>query len=117
MTVSFLERTGGRLAYEVSGPAQAPLAVLAHGMGDTRATYRFLAPRLVDAGYRVAALDVRGHGDSSSHWPAYGARLAGEDLLALVQRLGGPAVVVANSATCASGVWAAAEAPAEVAAL
>src|SRR5436305_7631235 len=42
MDIRFLDRTGGRLAYELNGPPEAPLAVLAHGMGDTRATYRFL---------------------------------------------------------------------------
>ena len=55
----FLNVDGGTIAYEVTG-ATGPLVVLAHGMGDSRAAYRFLIPALVEAGYRVAAVDLRG---------------------------------------------------------
>ena len=51
----------GTLVYDVTG--EGPLVVLAHGMGDSRHSYRFLAPMLVDAGYRVANLDIRGSGE------------------------------------------------------
>jgi hypothetical protein len=56
----FADIKGGRIAYDVTG--QGPLAVLSHGIGDHRQVYRFLAPRLAQAGYRVAAADLRGHG-------------------------------------------------------
>ena len=45
------------LAYDVSG--EGPLVVLAHGIGDSRHSYRFVAPALVAAGYRVATGAVR----------------------------------------------------------
>jgi hypothetical protein len=48
----FADIKGGRIAYDVTG--QGPLAVLSHGIGDHRQVYRFLAPRLAQAGYRVA---------------------------------------------------------------
>ncbi|SDY65447.1 Pimeloyl-ACP methyl ester carboxylesterase [Micromonospora pattaloongensis] len=111
MGTAFLEVPGGRLAYEATGPADGPLVVCAHGMGDTRASYRFLTPALVAAGHRVVTVDLRGHGKSSSGWPAYSARLIGEDLLALIRHLGGRATLIAHSISCASAVWAAAEAP------
>ncbi|MGH3192240.1 MAG: hypothetical protein ACRDOL_34335 [Streptosporangiaceae bacterium] len=38
-------------------------------MGDTRNAYRFLVPPLAAAGYRSAAADLRGHGESSTGWP------------------------------------------------
>lgn len=68
----FLDVDGGTLAYEVAG--SGPLVVLAHGMGDSRRAYRFMAPALVEAGYRVAALDLRGCGESSPAWSGPGTR-------------------------------------------
>jgi pimeloyl-ACP methyl ester carboxylesterase len=88
-----------------------------HGMGDDRRAYRFLAPALAAAGYRVATLDVRGHGESSAGWPGYGASVLAPDALALVEHLGGPAVLLGHSSTARAAVWAAAEAPERVAGL
>ena len=62
----FVDIDGGRIAYDVTG--QGPLVVLSHGIGDRRQAYRFLAPRLAQAGYQVAAADLRGHGESSMGW-------------------------------------------------
>lgn len=113
-SVRELVRPGGRLAYEVSGPADAPLVVCVPGMGDLRQAYRFTTSLLLAAGYRVAVLDQRGHGDSSVPWAQYGSRATGEDLLALIQELGGPAVIVGHSSAAGSAVWAAAERPTAV---
>lgn len=110
-TTQFLTRADGRIAYDVSGPEDAPLLVLAPGMGDVRAAYRFLTPLLVEAGFRVAVCDVRGQGESSVPWPEYGCRVTGEDLLALVRHLGGKATLVGHSSSASSVIWAAAEAP------
>jgi pimeloyl-ACP methyl ester carboxylesterase len=62
----YLELLGGRVAYEMAGPADGPLAVCVHGLGETRRTFRFLVPALAAAGYRVAAMDVRGYGESTA---------------------------------------------------
>ena len=68
----FLDIKGGRVAYDVTGTG--PLIVLAHGLGDHRQSFRFLAPELVRAGYRVAAADMRGHGESSTgEWKSISA--------------------------------------------
>ena len=61
----YLDRPEGRVGYDVAGDGQ--LVVLVPGMGDLRAAYRFLAPALRDAGYRVATTDLHGHGDSAYH--------------------------------------------------
>jgi pimeloyl-ACP methyl ester carboxylesterase len=114
MSTQFLDVPGGRIAYEVTGPAQGPLVVLVHGTGDTRKTFRFLAPELAAAGYRVAAMDVRGYGESSTGWSDYLAASVGDDAVALVRHLGGPAVVIGHSIASASAVWAAAKAPQDV---
>ncbi len=106
----FLEIDGGTLAYDLTGTA-GPLAVLAHGMGDSREAYRFLAPTLVEAGYRVAAVDLRGCGESSTGWASYTRTDIAGDLIALVKHLGGPAVLVGHSIAGGAVTIAAAAAP------
>ncbi len=105
----FLDRPEGRVAYEDEG--SGPLVVLVPGMGDLRAEYRFLAPRLVAAGYRAVAMDVRGHGDSDTSFRDYSSSALGDDVVALVRKLGEPAFVVGTSMGAGAAAWAAAEAP------
>ncbi|MHB9856939.1 alpha/beta fold hydrolase [Streptomyces sp. YIM S03343] len=100
---------GGTIAYEVTG--SGPLIVLAHGMGDSRAAYRAVIPQLVAAGYRVAAVDLRGCGDSSVGWPEWSRTAIAGDLLALVRHLGGPAVLVGHSVSGGAATIAAAREP------
>lgn len=111
----FLDRPEGRIAYDVTG--DGPLVVCTPGMGDLRSLYRFLTPALVEAGYRVATADLRGHGDSDATFSTYDDVATGTDLIALVEHLGGPAVLVGNSMSAGAAVWAAAEAPDLVSAL
>lgn len=112
----YLDRPGGRIAYDVAG--DGPLVVCAPGMGDLRSVYRFLAPALVAAGHRVATMDLRGHGESDTTFDAHDDVAAGGDLLALVRELGGgPAVLVGNSMGAGAAAWAAAETPDAVAGL
>ena len=111
----FLDVDGGRIAYDVTGAG--PLVVLSHGMGDTRTAYRFLVPRLVEAGYRVATADLRGQGESSVGFPAYTRTETANDLLALIRHLGGPAVIVGHSYSGGSATIAAAREPGLVTAI
>jgi pimeloyl-ACP methyl ester carboxylesterase len=106
---SYLARPDGRIGYDVAGTG--PLIVLVPGMGDLRAGYRFLAPALRAAGYRVACTDLRGHGDSDATFPSYGDEETAGDIVALIAELGGPAVVVGNSMGAGSAVLAAAQRP------
>jgi pimeloyl-ACP methyl ester carboxylesterase len=108
-TTSYLVRPEGRIGYDVAGTG--PLLVLVPGMGDLRAGYRFLAPALRAAGYRVACTDLRGHGDSDARFPSYGDEETAGDIVALISELGGPAVVVGNSMAAGSAVIAAARRP------
>ncbi|MGS2644573.1 alpha/beta fold hydrolase [Streptosporangium sp. LJ11] len=112
----FLNVDGGTIAYEVTGTA-GPLVVLAHGMGDSREAYRFLTPALVEAGYRVAAVDLRGHGESSVGWASCTRTALAGDLIALMRHLGGPAVLVGHSIAGGAATIAAAKAPELVTAL
>ncbi|WP_432564934.1 alpha/beta fold hydrolase [Kineococcus sp. SYSU DK003] len=104
-----LQIGGGTIAYEVTG--EGPLVVLAHGMGDSRRSYRFVAPTLAAAGYRVAGVDLRGCGESSVGWNGYSRTDIAGDLLALVRHLGGPAVIVGQSISGGAATIAAAGAP------
>ena len=109
--VQLLDRPGGSVAYEVLGDHGA-LVLCAPGIGDVRAQYRFLAPRLVAAGYRVVLMDLRGLGDSSAEFASYSADAIGDDMIALLQHLRADrATIIGNSASAASAVWAAALLP------
>lgn len=107
----FLDIPGGRIAYDVTG--EGPLIVLSHGIGDRRQAFRFLAPELVRAGFRVAAADLRGHGESSvGDWTSISRTDVAGDLLALIRHLGGgPAVIVGHSLSGGAATIAAATAP------
>ncbi|XVV12684.1 alpha/beta fold hydrolase [Actinoplanes sp. CA-131856] len=105
----FVEVEGGTIAYEVTG--EGPLVVLAHGMGNSRDAYRFVVPKLVEAGYRVAAVDIRGAGQSSAVWPSYTRTDIAGDLIAVIRHLGGPAVLVGHSISGGAATIAAARAP------
>jgi pimeloyl-ACP methyl ester carboxylesterase len=114
-STQFLNLPGGQIAYDDTG-GTGPLVICVPGLGDVRQQYRFLAPRLVAAGFRVVTMDLPGHGDSSADWPAYSPAIVGADIVAMIRHLGaGKAFVVGNSMAGGSAVWAAAEIPDRVA--
>jgi pimeloyl-ACP methyl ester carboxylesterase len=106
---SFLDRPEGRIGYDIGG--DGPLVVLVPGMGDLRSAYRFLAPALRQEGYRVACTDLRGHGDCDATFTSYGDVETADDIIALIEELEGPAVVVGNSMGAGAAAYAAAERP------
>jgi pimeloyl-ACP methyl ester carboxylesterase len=105
----FLSVEGGRIAYEVTG--SGPLVLLSHGIGVRREDYRFLAPILAQAGYRLTNADLRGHGESSIGWASITRTDIAGDLLALIRHLDGPAVVVGHSISGGAATIAAAKQP------
>jgi pimeloyl-ACP methyl ester carboxylesterase len=105
----YVDLDGGRIAYDVVG--DGPLVVLSPGMADTRSTYRFLAPLIADAGYRVASVDLRGHGASSIGWDSYTRADTAGDLIEVIRKLGGPAVIVGQSFSGGAATIAAATNP------
>jgi pimeloyl-ACP methyl ester carboxylesterase len=115
LTTSYLTRPEGRVGYDVDGVG--PLVVLVPGMGDLRSAYRFLGPALRGAGYRVACTDLRGHGDSDTTFASYGDVETAGDVIALIEELGGPAVVAGNSMGAGAAALVAAERPELVAGL
>lgn len=111
----YIKRPEGRIAYDVQGAG--PLVVLVPGMGDLRATYRYLAPELVAAGYTVATTDLRGHGDSDITFSSYGDPETAGDIDALIDELGGKAVIGGNSLAAGAAVIVAAAHPEKVSGL
>lgn len=111
----YLERPRGRIAYSLFG--KGPLVICLPGMGDVRSIYRSFVPPLSEAGFRVATMDLRGHGDSDVTFDIYDDVAAGSDLIALTEHLGGPAILVGNSMGAGAACCAAAEAPTQFAGL
>ncbi|MGY2067844.1 alpha/beta fold hydrolase [Blastococcus sp. SYSU DS0619] len=91
---------GTRLALYTWGPEDAPLLVLAHGLGMSADSWGEVPERLA-ADFRVVAYDLRGHaqsGDARSGSYSLGAHA--QDLSAVLDAVvpdGGSAVVVAHS--------------------
>jgi pimeloyl-ACP methyl ester carboxylesterase len=111
MQTQYFERTEGVLAYSDYG-GSGELVLMLPGMGALRSEYRYLAPKLNQAGYRALTMDLRGHGESSVPWKTYDVPSVGNDILALIEHLNaGPAHVIATSFSPGAAVWAAAERP------
>ncbi|MCC4114743.1 alpha/beta hydrolase [Aromatoleum toluclasticum] len=94
-----VEGDGGvPIAVDFAGDPAAAGVVLIHGGGQTRHAWRNAADALIDAGYRVAAYDLRGHGDSG--WAPdgdYTLDAQTGDLRAVVGRFASPPAIVGAS--------------------
>lgn len=94
--------------------SEGPLVICLPGMGELRQTYRLLVPKLAASGCRVVTMDLRGHGDSDATFTSYDDEALASDILALIQELGEPAIVVGNSIAAGAAVIAAADSPTAV---
>jgi pimeloyl-ACP methyl ester carboxylesterase len=86
----FVTANGVEFAYLCEGPAEGPLALCLHGFPDTAHTWRYLLPRLAEAGFHAVAPYLRGY--SPSGIPADGRYDQGTlalDACALHEALGG----------------------------
>ncbi|MFI8787606.1 alpha/beta fold hydrolase [Streptomyces sp. NPDC055105] len=81
-----VEVGGVRLAYQISGPPDAPPLVLMHALGEDATDWEAVVPALARS-RRVYALDLRGHGRSD--WPGdYSLELMQADVLRFLDALG-----------------------------
>jgi pimeloyl-ACP methyl ester carboxylesterase len=85
-----VETRGVRLRVMVEG--RGPLCVLVHGWPESWYSWRHQIDPLVAAGYRVAALDVRGYGGSDKPLAieAYDLIELSDDVLGVIDALAGP---------------------------
>lgn len=85
MNAARIPRAGSRPS--VTGPADAPVLVLANSLGATREMWSPQVAALARS-FRVVRFDVRGHGDAPSPTGPYSIDDLVDDLLALLDGLG-----------------------------
>ncbi len=90
---------GVRIRARVAG--DGPAVLLLHGYPQTHACWHAVAPRLVAAGFRVVASDLRGYGDSSKpvsrpDHATYAKRAMAADQVAVMAALGHDRFAVAG---------------------
>ena len=73
-------------SYDLTGPVGAPVVVLVHGLGLTRATWAAFVPGLA-ANYRVLSYDLPGHGDSALPQDVPSLTTLSDQLAALLDEL------------------------------
>ncbi|HRW38364.1 MAG: alpha/beta hydrolase [Acidimicrobiales bacterium] len=89
---------GLTLAADVAGPPDGPAVLLLHGGGQTRHSWAGTARVLAASGWRVTAVDLRGHGESD--WAAdgdYTIDAFAADVRAVVDAMHRPPVLVGAS--------------------
>ncbi len=80
-------RSRNGTAYELNGPADAPVVALIHGLGLNRHTWQWHAPVLSER-YRVLNYDLFGHGDSTPPPATSSLTVFSEQLRGLLGELG-----------------------------
>jgi 3-oxoadipate enol-lactonase len=79
------------VAYELEGPAGAPVVMLAHGLLSTHRMWRGVAEALLPR-WRVLGYDLRGHGGTRASAPPYTMQRLADDAIALLDALDLPRV-------------------------
>jgi 3-oxoadipate enol-lactonase len=85
-TVGTVDVNGVRLGYREAGDPAGAALVLLHGTGSNACTWDRFTQRINDAGYRVIALDLRGHA-SSTRTGNYAMHRIRDDVLGLLGAL------------------------------
>jgi pimeloyl-ACP methyl ester carboxylesterase len=96
-TFRTIETNGIKLRAVVEG--EGPLVVFVHGWPESWYSYRHQLDAVKDAGFRIAAMDVRGYGGSDKPEPveSYDLKNMTADVAGLVDALGGaPAVLIGH---------------------
>jgi 3-oxoadipate enol-lactonase len=95
---------GETIYYEVTGADDAPAVVLTHGAGGSHAAWFQQVPPLADAGYRVVTWDSRGFGRSTFATGVIDMEAAVDDLVAVLDAIGGERVHLVGQSM--GGWWA-----------
>ena len=92
-----------------TGNRTDPLILLLHGFGQYWYTWRDYLVPLSEAGYRVAAVDLRGYGDSDKPPRGYDPRSISHDIAAIIRVLGESNAIVIGHDWGGFAAWAAAK--------
>jgi pimeloyl-ACP methyl ester carboxylesterase len=94
-----------------TAPHGRPAILMLHGGGQNRFSWKNTGQVLADQGFHVVALDSRGHGDSAwSPDAEYGLEVLRDDVLAVIDAISGPVVLIGASMGGLTGILAADEA-------
>ena len=104
----FVPANGARFHVALAGPDErdAPLVLLLHDVLTYWWAWRRQLPVLADAGYRVAAMDVRGTGGSDKPPHGYDAPTLATDVAGVIRSLGAGQAVLVGAGTGAQLAWA-----------
>lgn len=75
---------------------QGPIVLLVHGILSDSRTWRLVGPALAERGYRVVAVDLRGHG-ASGRDADYSPAAYGADIVETMAEFGRPALALGHS--------------------
>jgi len=101
----FVPANGARFHVSEAGEADAPLIVLLHGFPQMWWCWRDQIPALVDAGYRVAAMDLRGFGASDKPPHGYDTGGLARDVSGVIRSLGARDATVIGQGLGGSVAW------------
>jgi pimeloyl-ACP methyl ester carboxylesterase len=90
----FVSANGARFHVVEAGPAQGPLVVLLHGFPQFWWCWRHQLTALAGAGYRAAAMDLRGYGASDKPPRGYDTVTSAADVAGVIRSLGGADAVI-----------------------
>lgn len=104
--------------FHVAEVGRGPLVLLLHGFPEFWWAWRHQLPALATAGWRAAAMDLRGHGGSDKTPQGYDPATLAADITAVIRSLGEREAVLVGHGWGAYGAWtAAAMRPAHVRAI
>ena len=87
------------------GAGDRPTVLMLHGGGQNRFSWKNTGQILADDGYHVVALDTRGHGDSDRAPDAtYGVETLAADVMAVLDTIGRPVVIIGASMGGLTGI-------------
>jgi pimeloyl-ACP methyl ester carboxylesterase len=90
------------------GDVDAPAILCAHGAHDHGRMWDGFAPRLAALGYRIVAMDMRGHGDSARLASGHIWQASSIDYACVARALGPPVGMVGHSFGAGQLMWVAA---------
>ena len=87
-----LPLAGRRLYYDITGSENAPVVCITHSLASDGGSWAEQVPPLLEAGFRVLRLDMRGHGGSEPVAGDYTMRVLAGDVAAALDALAMPRV-------------------------